>query len=145
MEIVLKGDGDVVAAWRSGLALARKLGFGPFKQACLSTAVLELSRHVVESGGGSCTLADASDAASLRAAVSFRGAGSDLVARAKQRLSADTAIGPAMPAVKLGHVVETCDVEPADAGATIALTIHEARMSGSRMPRVLAAAGGRRR
>lgn len=126
-EIKLNGDGDVVEAWKSGLALGRRLGFGPFKQACLSTAVLELSRHVVESGGGTCVLADESDGRVRRARATFQGERGELLVLAKQRLAADTAIGPAMPAVKLGEVVETCDLEPAEHGARIALTINESR------------------
>lgn len=141
-EIKLEADGDVVAAWRAGLALGRRLGLGRFKQACLSSAVLELSRHVVESGGGVCTLSDASDERVARAAVTLRGAGTGLAERAKQRLSADTAIGPAMPAVKLRHVVESCGVAPEAEGATITLAIHEPRRAAaSRRP--LAPAGRR--
>lgn len=142
-QIGLKDDADVVAAWKSGLALGRRVGFSPYKQACLSSAVLELSRNVVESGGGVCVMTDASDARTRRAAISLRGAGGELAERAKQRLNADMAIGPALPAVKLRQIVETCDVEPGADGATITITIHEPRLA-ARVARPLAMVGGRR-
>jgi hypothetical protein len=135
--IKLQGDADVVAAWKSGLALGRRLGFGPFKQACLSSAILELSRNVVETGGGVCVLSDASDPRTRRARVVLRGAGEDLCQRAKQRLNADMTIGPALPAVKLHQIVESCDVEPQPEGAKISLTINDAssRSQGARTAR----------
>lgn len=144
--IKLQGDSDVVAAWKSGIALARRLGFGPFKQACLSSAILELSRNVVETGGGSCELSDASDVRARRALVVLRGGGSELAYRAKQRLNADMTIGPAMPAVKLHEIVESCDVEPQPDGAKISLTINQAAAARAvRTAREPVLAGGRRR
>lgn len=144
VSIRLQGDGDVVAAWKSGMVLGRRLGFGPFKQACLSSAILELSRNVVETGGGTCVLSDASDPRARRARVVLRGGGMELAQRAKQRLNADMTIGPALPAVKLHEIVETCDVEPEPAGARISLTIHDAA-SASRGGREPALALARRR
>jgi hypothetical protein len=127
-KINLTADADVVAAWRTGLSLGRRLGFGPFKQACLSGAILELSRNVIESGGaGSCVLTDESDSHALRARVVIRGAGSELLGSVKQKLNADVNIGPSLPAVKLRQVVESCDLGEENGGARVSLTIHQAR------------------
>jgi len=131
-KINLTADADVVAAWRTGLALGRRLGFGPFKQACLSGAILELSRNVIENGGsGSCVLTDESDSRALRARVVIRGAGSELLGSVKQKLNADVNIGPSLPAVKLRQVVETCDLGEEAGGARVSLTIHQARAAAA--------------
>lgn len=143
-QIKLENDADVVAAWKSGLALGRKLGFGPFKQACLSGAILELSRSVIENGrAGVCVVTDESDPATRRARVVIRGAGRELVNGAKQRLNADVNIGPSLPAVKLRHVVESCDVGLDNEGTRVSLTINESRASG-RLARQLVGPRGRR-
>lgn len=143
-QITLKNDADVVAAWKTALALARRVGFGPFKQACLTSLVLELSRHVVEGGEGACELSDASDARARRARLVVTGRGADFVERARRRLNAETAIAPALPAVQLGQIVETCGLEPRGDGARVELTVHEAKAAVSvRAARPLARAGGR--
>ncbi len=143
--IKLEGDADVVAAWRSGLALGRRLGFEPFKQACLSGAILELSRNVVETGGGGCcVISHESDPRSLRARVVIKGAGQDLLNSAKQKLNADVNIGPSLPAVKLRQVVESCDLGQEADGARVSLTIHQARAAGRAPWREAAGSRGRR-
>lgn len=126
--IRLEEDRDVVAAWKSGLALGRKLGFGLFKQACLSGAILQLTRSVVEKGRkGSCVIADESDAKALRARVVIEGCAGELVDAAKSRINAELNVGPALPAVKLHQVLETCRIEPQGDGVRISLTINQPR------------------
>lgn len=126
--IKLQADGDLVAAWRTGLSMGRRLGFGSFKQACLSGAILELSRNVVEKGDSAvCVISDASDPGMLRARVVIEGCGPDAAARACQRLNSELNIGPGLPAMRLNQVVESCEVQ-SDA-TQIVFTVNEARLA----------------
>lgn len=128
--ITLDDDADVVAAWKAALRLGRGIGFGTFNQACLSAAVLELCRQVVEKGGhGRCALADRSDAEALRASVIVEGCPPELMAAARGKLSRELNIGPSLPAVKLHQVAETLQTEPAGDGCRLTMTIHQSRVS----------------
>lgn len=132
-DLSLSGDADVVAAWKQALALSRKLGFGPFKEAALSGAVLELCRNVVERGGrGTVALLDASDLSTVRARVVIDGCSPDLLGGARGRLNRALAAGPALPAVKLHQVVEKITAEPSPSGARVTLTIHQGRATKPR-------------
>lgn len=131
--IKLEADGDVVAAWKTGLAVGRRLGFGAYKQACLSGAILELSRNVVERGDrGVCVISDASDQGMLRARVVIEGCAPDSAARARQRLNAELNIGPGMPAVRLQQVVESYDVQNRPDASSIVLTVNQTRAARGR-------------
>jgi len=124
--IQLEADKDVVAAWKSGLSMGRKLGFGQFKQACLSGAILELSRNLVERGDrGACVISDASDDGMLRARVVIESTLPSAADVARQRLN----IAPGVPAVRLQSVVETCDVQSRPDSTRIVFTINQQRAS----------------
>lgn len=126
--IQLEADKDVVAAWKSGLAVGRKLGFGTFKQACLSGAILDLSRNLVESGGRAvCVISDASDAGMLRARVVIETPAAAAASSARQRLQSELNIAPGMPRMKLQSVVESCDVQSREDSARIVFTVNQAR------------------
>jgi hypothetical protein len=128
-KVTLKDDADVVAAWKGALALGRRMGLSLFKQACLSGAVLELSRNVIERGAkGSCALSDASDKDSLRARVVVEGCDPDLFSPGRGKLSREICVGPALPSVKLQQVVETMSSEPCEGGARLALTLQQPRV-----------------
>lgn len=134
--IKLHNDADVVAAWKAALLLGRRLGFGLFKQACLTGAVLELCRGVIERGGkGSCSLSDGSDARGLRARVVIDGCSSELLGAAPGRLSREICVGPALPSVRLHQVAETLEAEPQGAGVRLTLTIHQGRSAGKTLSR----------
>lgn len=141
-KMTLSCDADVVAAWKEALALSRRVGFGLFKQACLSGAVLELCRHAVEHAGkATCELAEVSDGAFLRARVVVDGCSPELVGPGRGRLSREINVGPALPAVKLHQVVEKLEAAPGTAGARVTLTIHQSRTTArpfSRHPQALA-------
>ncbi len=126
--IILDDDADVVAAWKAALRLGRGIGFGTFNQACLSAAVLELCRQVVERGGhGRCALKEESDGAGVRARVVVDGCPNELLAAARGRLSREINIGPSLPAVKLHQVAETLHAEPAGDGCRLTMTILQGR------------------
>lgn len=145
-KMTLSGDADVVAAWKEALALSRRVGFSLFKQACLSGAVLELCRGVVERGGkGSCRIEDASDGAVMRAKVVIDGCPADLVGSSRGRLSRDINVGPALPAVKLHQVVESLQAEAMTGGARVTLTIHQSRAAAKPSRHPAAGAVARRR
>ena len=128
--IQLEADKDVVAAWKSGLSMGRKLGFGQFKQACLSGAILELSRNLVERGDrGACVISDASDDGMLRARVVIESTLPSAADVARQRLSTEMNIAPGVPAVRLQSVVETCDVQSRPDSTRIVFTINQQRAS----------------
>jgi hypothetical protein len=136
-EMTLSGDADVVAAWKEALALSRRVGFSLFKEACLSGAVLELCRQVVERGAkGSCQIVDVSDGAVMRARVTIDGCAADLLGSARGRLSREIHVGPALPAVKLHQVVESLKAEASTSGARVILTIHQNRASAKAAFRV---------
>ena len=133
-KMTLSDDKDVVAAWKAAVALSRRVGFSVFKQACLSGAVLELCRNVVESGSkGSCQLDDASDAEAVRARVLIEGCSADLLGGSRGRLSREINVGPALPAVKLQQVAETLEAQRSGEGARVTLTIHQSR-SAAKVP-----------
>lgn len=131
--IQLEADKDVVAAWRSGLAVGRKLGFGSFKQACLSGAILELSRGLVESGGRAvCVISDASDAGMLRAQVVIETPAAAAAGSAREKLQSELNIAPGVPRVRLESVVESCDVQAQPDSARIVFTVNQARAAKRR-------------
>lgn len=131
--IQLEADKDVVAAWKSGLSVGRKLGFGSFKQACLSGAILELSRDLVEGGGRAvCVISDASDAGMLRARVVIETAASAAAASARQKLQSELNIAPGVPRMKLQNVVESCDVLTRPDSARVVFTVNQARAAKRR-------------
>ncbi|MBI4375039.1 MAG: hypothetical protein HY549_01190 [Elusimicrobia bacterium] len=128
--IVIQEDKDVVVAWKSGLARARDLGFGPFKQACLSGAVLELSRGVVEKGRqGVCVLSDESDVRMLRARLVLEAGGRDLAPYARLKLEREVNIGPQLPPVRLQQIVESCQVESGADWTRVTLTVNQSRLA----------------
>jgi hypothetical protein len=132
--IKLEADSDVVAAWKTGLALGRRLGFDRYKQACLSGAILQMSRPAVERGkGGVCTIRDASDPKSLRAIVTIESRGGDFAGAIRERLNAEIALGPWQPPVKLSHAVESCAVE----GGRVELAIQQSRTQKNGRPGVV--------
>lgn len=134
--IRLEGDNDVVAAWKSGLVMGRRLGFGAYKQACLSGAILEFSRDMVARGEkGVCVISDESDGRMLRARVTLEGVGQAAALKARERLNADMNIGPGQPAVKLSQIVESYSVESNPDSARIVLTFNQIRAAArGRLP-----------
>jgi len=144
--ISLDDDADVVAAWKAALKLGRGIGLGVFNQACLSAAVLELCRQVVERGGhGRCALADQSDGASLRARVVVEGCPAELLSGGKSRFSREINIGPSLPAVRLHQVAESLHAEPAGDGCRLTMTIQQSRAARPAPRRPSAAVPERRR
>lgn len=128
--IELAADKDVVAAWRSGLSVGRKLGFGQFKQACLSGAILELSRNLIERGdSAACVISDASDDGMLRARVVIESTLPSAADVARTRMNTEMNIAPGVPAVRLHNVVESCDVQARPDSTRIVFTINQQRPS----------------
>ena len=124
----LEGDGDVVAAWKAGMALGRRLGLPVFKQACFSSAILELSRVAVQNGRtGVCVLRDESDARAVRARVVIETSGREAAEAAKERLRAELAVGPALPSVRLQQVADSCSVDSEGDRTRLSLAIGQAR------------------
>jgi hypothetical protein len=130
-DLKLSGDADVVAAWKEALALSRRLGFGLFKEAALSGAVLELCRHVVARGGkGTVAFQDASDTGALRARIIVDGCCPDLFGGRRKKLPFSA--GPALPAVKLHQVIEALEAETTPSGARVTFTINQGRPNAPR-------------
>lgn len=124
--IPLRADGDVVRAWKSGLSVSRRLGLPAFKEACLSRAILELSRAAVEGGGGACTVQDASDHGVVRARVVVNAAGA-AAENARRLLSGEFRVAPSSPPVRLSQVVAwQASPEPGER-ASITLTLEHLR------------------
>lgn len=128
--IQLAADKDVVAAWKSGISVGRKLGFGQFKQACLSGAILELSRYLVDRGdGAACVISDASDDGMLRARVVIESSLPSAADVARARMNTELNIAPGVPAVRLNNLVESCDVQSRPDSTRIVFTINQQRPS----------------
>ena len=134
-EIEIQGDADVVTAWRAGLAMGRRLGFGPFKQACLSSTILELSRIVADTArGGRCYVADDSDTKTIRARVSVfsKSKGSQVLYALQKKVNDDVHVGPSLPSVKISQIAESCEIGEDSSSAHACVTITQARASATR-------------
>jgi hypothetical protein len=135
--IDLEADGDVVEAWKSGLAMGRRLGFDSPKQNCLSGLILELGRDVVGRGGkGRVGLSDASDPQMLRARVVIECRGAEVAPLARERLNAELRLGPWQPPVRLRQALESFEIVPSEQGGTVKVTINQprARLRTSNLP-----------
>jgi hypothetical protein len=134
-EIKIQGDADVITAWRAGLAMGRRLGLGPFKQACLSRTILELARIVAESPrGGTCLVADDSDPKTIRARVSVfsKAKGSEVLYAMQKKVSDDIFVGPSIPVVKISQIAESCEIGEDASSAHACVAITQARAAAAR-------------
>lgn len=127
--LALRGDGDVVAAWKSGLEAGRKLGLPPLKQACLSRAIMELARCAVEGGGGECVIEDLSNPQTLRAKVVIH-ASAPAAERARLLLNGEFRVALSSPPVKLSQMVEWSAAPGEGERTRITLTMGHPRQTG---------------
>ena len=123
--IPVRIESDIVAAWTIARAMARAQGFNSTEQGRLATAVLELTRNVLNHAGeGICVLSvhDKTQGPTVKVAVEDRGPGiADVAAALEDGYSTGAGLGGGLPGTK--RLVDTFEIVTGPGGTLVMIGV----------------------